>query len=110
MTAALSRLATALDPALLMYDLGLVPDPWPAEATRSDADRLLLPCACQVGKSTVVAVLALGEVIHRDGALVLLVSPPSARAPSCSARWSLPTTRWAGRCRRCRTRPPRSGW
>src|SRR5205823_11500741 len=75
MTEALSRLATALDPALLMLDLGFVPDPWQAEALRSEADRLLLLCARQVGKSTVVAVLALGEVIHREDALVLLVSP-----------------------------------
>src|SRR5437899_1120512 len=29
------RLATTLDPALLMHDLGLVPDPWQADALRA---------------------------------------------------------------------------
>src|SRR5438105_1380505 len=76
MIAALSRLATALVPALRMHDLGLIPDPWQAEALRSDAARLLLLlCARQTGKSSVTAALALDEAVHRQGGLVLLVSP-----------------------------------
>jgi hypothetical protein len=74
-TAVLNDLATALDPSLLMEDLGLDPDPWQRRVLRSTADRLLLLCARQAGKSTVTACLALHTALYQPGSLVLLLSP-----------------------------------
>ena len=58
-----------------MEDLGLSPDPWQRSVLRSQADRLLLLCSRQAGKSTATAALALHTAIYEPGALVLLLSP-----------------------------------
>lgn len=68
-------LAYALDPALFMQRLGLTPDPWQASLLRSTAQRFLLLCARQVGKSTVTAVMALHRILYYPGSLVLMLSP-----------------------------------
>jgi hypothetical protein len=68
-------LACALDPAVFMDRLGLSPDPWQANLLRSDADRFLLLCTRQSGKSTVTAVKALHQVLYHPGSLVLMMSP-----------------------------------
>ena len=68
-------LSLALDPALLMQELGLSPDPWQLNFLRSQAQRQILLCTRQAGKSTTTAVLALHEALYRAGALVLLLSP-----------------------------------
>jgi hypothetical protein len=73
--ATLNSLAVAVDPALLMEDLGLSPDPWQSGVLRSTADRLLLLCARQSGKSTTTATMALHTAIYQAPALVLLLSP-----------------------------------
>ena len=58
----------------LMRNLGLEPDPWQTEVLESDHRRLLLNCARQAGKSTVVAVLGLAEAVFVPGTRVLLLS------------------------------------
>jgi hypothetical protein len=58
----------------VMRGLGLVPDPWQLEVLQSQHPRLLLNCARQSGKSTVVAVLALVEAIRVPGTKVVLLS------------------------------------
>jgi hypothetical protein len=68
-------LATALDPARVMTRADLPPDPWQADLPRSRAQRALLLCTRQAGKSTVTAALALHEALYRPPALVLLLSP-----------------------------------
>ena len=68
-------LALALDPAQLMAQCGLVPDSWQANLLCTDAQRLLLLCSRQAGKSTVTSILALHEALYRPPALVLLLSP-----------------------------------
>src|SRR5262249_56534644 len=73
--AALEALALRLDPALLLDDLGLVPDPWQRGLLRSPARRLLLLTCPQAGQSTATAALALHTALFQPGALVLLVSP-----------------------------------
>ena len=73
-TAMDTDLALALDPALLMQQCGLPPDPWQANLLRADAPRTLLLCSRQSGKSTVTALLALHQAIYHPG-LVLLLSP-----------------------------------
>jgi hypothetical protein len=63
------------DPARLLVDAGLTPDPWQTEFLRSDAARMLLLCHRQAGKSTVAAAKALGAALFEPRALVLLLSP-----------------------------------
>ena len=68
-------LALALDPVRFARGVGLEPDPWQADVLRSDAQRLLLLCSRQSGKSTTTALLALHTAIYRPKSLVLLLSP-----------------------------------
>lgn len=68
-------LAMALDPVLLMNAVGLDPDPWQGELLRAEAQRMLLLCARQSGKSTTTALMSLHEALYRPPALVLLLSP-----------------------------------
>src|SRR3954453_23162463 len=75
MTGLLASLATALDPALLMEDAGLEPDPWQLAFLHSTAPRVLLLASRQSGKSTATSLLALHTALYRPGALVLLIAP-----------------------------------
>lgn len=69
-----SDLARVLDPAQTMRDCGFEPDSWQETLLRSRADRILLLCSRQLGKSTATAAMALNEAAYRDDSLVLLVS------------------------------------
>jgi hypothetical protein len=53
----------------------LDPDPWQRTLLHSKAERILLLCSRQAGKSTVAAALALREALLNPPALVLLLSP-----------------------------------
>jgi hypothetical protein len=68
-------LARGLDPALIMREAGMEPDAWQADLLRSEADRSLLLCSRQAGKSTVCACRALSSALYEAPSLVLLVSP-----------------------------------
>jgi len=68
-------LTLALDPAEVFRRAVGEPDSWQGKVLRSGAQRILLLCARQTGKSTTTAALALYEALYRAGALVLLVSP-----------------------------------
>ncbi len=69
-------LALALDAARWTERItGFTLDPWQAEVLRSNADRILLNCCRQSGKSTVAAMLALHLALYRPGSLALLLSP-----------------------------------
>jgi len=72
--------ATDLDrlwatPELVMTMAGMTPDPWQTTLLRSTADRLLLLCSRQSGKSQSTAAFALRTALLEDGALILLLSP-----------------------------------
>jgi hypothetical protein len=73
-------LALALDPCALMLALGMTPDPWQRDLLRSEAQRMLLNCSRQSGKTTAAAVLALHEACFRPPALVLIGSPALRQA------------------------------
>lgn len=73
-------LARALDRVAFMRSAGMEPAPWQAELLRSPADRCLLLCARQAGKSTVTAALALHTALYEPGALVLLFSAGFAQS------------------------------
>jgi hypothetical protein len=65
-----------LRPDLFCVDrLGFTPDPWQAKLLRSTARQLILCAGRQVGKSTVVAALALHTAIYKPGALILVIAP-----------------------------------
>jgi hypothetical protein len=68
-------LAMALDPVLLARAAGIEPDPWQERVLRSSAQRLLLNCSRQSGKSTTVGTLALHTALYQAPALILLLSP-----------------------------------
>src|SRR5918997_1038667 len=72
---AASDLAMALDPATFACSLGVPPDRWQKRLLRSGADRALLNCCRQSGKSTVAALLALHRALYRPGSLVLVLAP-----------------------------------
>jgi Terminase large subunit, T4likevirus-type, N-terminal len=74
-TALANDLAMALDPARFMAVCGLPPDPWQAALLRSAAQRILLLCSRQSGKSTTTASLALHQAMYTPKSLVLLLSP-----------------------------------
>jgi hypothetical protein len=70
---ALTRLRT--DPARIMADAGLQPDPWQSECLRAPPQYQLLLCSRQAGKSQTAAGLALRTALLQPGSLVLLLSP-----------------------------------
>lgn len=69
------QLAVRLSAAELMRQAGMVPDPWQRRMLGDEAMEILILCSRQAGKSTVTAALALHQLLKKDGALVLLLSP-----------------------------------
>jgi hypothetical protein len=63
------------DPASVMVAGGMPPDPWQANVLRNSADRTLLLCSRQSGKSSVSAALAVRTALLEPGSPVLLLSP-----------------------------------
>lgn len=68
-------IARALDPCALASAIGMAPDPWQEDVLRSDAARILLNVARQVGKSITCAVKAVHVAVYEPGSLILLLSP-----------------------------------
>lgn len=68
------------DPALLMADAGMPPDPWQAEFLRSSDPLNLILCARQVGKSSVVSIVALHEALTLPDRTVVVVAPIEPQA------------------------------
>ncbi len=68
-------LALLVDPALILKERAMRPDPWQRQMLLSQARQILLNCSRQSGKSTTVAALALHTAMCRPGGLVLLLSP-----------------------------------
>ena len=66
--------ARALDPTRVMRNASMVPDEWQHDLLCSEADRELVMCSRQAGKSTTVAALAVNQALDDPG-LILLVAP-----------------------------------
>jgi hypothetical protein len=62
-------------PSGLMTAAGMHPDDWQRKLLASDAERVLLLCSRQAGKSSVAAALALRVALLRPQSPVLLLSP-----------------------------------
>jgi hypothetical protein len=68
-------LRLALDRVVFAEKLGIVPDRWQEDLLRSLADRVLLNCSRQSGKSTMAAVIALHRALYHPGSLILCLAP-----------------------------------
>jgi Terminase large subunit, T4likevirus-type, N-terminal len=68
-------LRLALDRVAFGEKLGIVPDGWRRDLLRSSADRVLLNCCRQSGKSTMSAVIALHRALYHPASLVLCLAP-----------------------------------
>jgi hypothetical protein len=68
-------LKLALDPVAFARAAGLDTDPWQEDVLRSTSGRLLLNCARQSGKSTVVAARALHLALYRPRSFTLVFAP-----------------------------------
>jgi Terminase large subunit, T4likevirus-type, N-terminal len=75
MVALRDDLRLALDRVAFAEKLGIVPDGWQGDFLRSSADRLLLNCSRQSGKSTMSAVIALHRALYYPDSLVLCLAP-----------------------------------
>jgi hypothetical protein len=63
------------DSAQIMALAGMPPDPWQKQLLSSTAERVLLLCSRQSGKSSVAATLAVKAILLQPQAQVLLLSP-----------------------------------
>ena len=63
------------DPDCLMSVTGMPPDEWQSQLLRTGAERMLLLCSRQAGKSTVAAALALRVAILEPRSPILILSP-----------------------------------
>ncbi len=63
-----------LDPVVMARAAGLELDPWQAQFARSQAQRVLINCSRQIGKSTTTAVVADHTAFYQPNSLVLLIS------------------------------------
>ncbi len=68
-------LRLALDRVSFAERLGLTCDSWQRDLLRSTADRVLLNCCRQSGKSTMAAVLALHRALYHPNSLILCLAP-----------------------------------
>src|SRR3954470_7007038 len=63
------------DSAVVMAGGGITPDPWQAGLLKSAADRILLLCSRQAGKSSTAAGLTIRTALLEPNSPVLLLSP-----------------------------------
>src|SRR5215212_4808858 len=68
-------LTLALDRVTFARALGLEPDPWQEDLLRSTANRTLLNCCRQSGKSTMTGLIALHRALYYPGSLILCLAP-----------------------------------
>jgi hypothetical protein len=68
------------NPARLMSDAGMNPDPWQAALLASTEPRVLMLCSRQVGKSSAVSILALKTALTQPGSTTTLVAPVEEQA------------------------------
>src|SRR5829696_3247637 len=68
-------LRLALNRVSFAEKLGIVPDAWQEDFLRSSADRVLLNCCRQSGKSTMTGLIALHRALYYPGSLILCLAP-----------------------------------
>jgi hypothetical protein len=86
-----------IDPAGIMVDGGLSPDPWQADLLRTIPPRVLLLCSRQSGKSATAAAMALRVALLEPPSLILLLSPTLRQSGTLFRDKVLPLWRALGR-------------
>ena len=71
-----------------LYHLKFDPDPWQAQFLRSRSQRIILNCSRQSGKSTITAILALWEAIHKPRSTIVLDSPSLRQSQELMLKFS----------------------
>ena len=73
-------LRLAYDRVAFARTLGIQPDPWQRDLLNSAADRVILNCSRQSGKSLMSAVIALHRAVYDEGSLTLVLAPSERQA------------------------------
>lgn len=77
----LNKIACSLDPVLFAeQEIDFHPDEIQAEILRNEADRIILCCHRQFGKTTVTAILALHAALYQPGSLILIIARAERQA------------------------------
>lgn len=71
-----------------LYHLKFEPDTWQAQFLRSRAQRIILNCSRQSGKSTTTAILALWEAINKPHSTIVLDSPSLRQSQELMLKFS----------------------
>jgi hypothetical protein len=70
----------ATDRVEFARSLGIFPDPWQRDLLLSAANRTLLNCCRQSGKSTMAAIIAMHQALRWPSSLVLILAPAERQA------------------------------
>jgi len=73
-------MALAKYPVVFARLMGLDPDPWQIEVLRSESQRIILNCARQTGKSSIVALMAIHHAIFEPKSMVIVISHTYSQA------------------------------
>lgn len=87
------NIAGSLDPAQYIDELGLPPYDWQEEALDPTLRRVLLLCARQTGKSTIVGGKALYKAKYYPGSLILILSPTKDKSKEMMEKIAIMMTR-----------------
>jgi len=68
-------MALAIDPTKMFAAMGFAADPWQRQVLTSRANRIMLNCCRQAGKSRVSSALAIHQAIFHPNSLILLLAP-----------------------------------
>lgn len=60
--------------------VGINPDPWQEEVLLSKSSRIILNCCRQMGKSTVISIMALHQAIYWPDQTIILISPKQSQS------------------------------
>jgi hypothetical protein len=75
-----TMLAISIDPSLTLDLTGIDSDPWQRALLRSEADKILLCCHRQAGKSTATAALGIWTALVEPASLTIVVSASQRQA------------------------------
>jgi hypothetical protein len=79
-------LRLAYDRVAFARTLGIQPDPWQRDLLNSAADRVILNCSRQSGKSLMSAVIALHRAVYDEASLSLILAPSERQAKETFAK------------------------
>jgi len=79
----LKALRLAVDPACILAEQGLPPDPWQRDVLLCPHRQILVNCNRQAGKSTAAAALGLHTALYQPGSLTLILSRGIRQSMEC---------------------------